>query len=157
MADKPLKNKSKIKLERFLRFTLLCSLSFYLFFGMTGFTVTHTTSWFGSAFAFGPSDPECFELGTCNFFERPFDAMIEPYNATLGDFSLVAIWAIILGVLWLRVSNTMLVAMIGIALAALFTQGFSEEAQIIGYGLLAVAITVALYQLFIVRLSYPTN
>lgn len=109
------------------------------------------------AMAFGPSDPECFELGTCNFFERPFDAMIEPYNATLGDFSLVAIWAIILGILWLRVSNTMLVALIGIALAALFTQGFSEEAQIIGYGMLAVAIGVALYQLFVVRLSFPTN
>lgn len=152
-----MKNKTKIKLDRILRQSLLCSLSFYLVFGLTGFAVTNNSSWFGSAFAFGPTDPECFELGTCNFFERPFDAMIEPYNATLGDFSLVAIWAIILGVLWLRVSNTMLVAMIGIALAALFTQGFSEDAQVIGYGLLAVAITVALYQLFVVRLSYPTN
>ncbi len=136
-------------MDQCLRIGLLSSVSFYLIFGITGYVL--------SASAFGPSDPECFELGTCDFFERPFDTMIVPYQATLGDFTLVAIWAIIIGILWLRVSNTMLVAMVGVALAAMFTQGFSEEAQIIGYGMLAVAIGVALYQLFVVRLSFPTN
>lgn len=144
-----MKNSTKIKLDQLLRVGLLCSVSIYLIFGITGYIL--------SASAFGPSDPECFELGTCDFFERPFDTMIVPYQATLGDFTLVAIWAIIIGILWLRVSNTMLVAMVGVALAAMFTQGFSEEAQIIGYGMLAVAIGVALYQLFVVRLSFPTN
>ena len=144
-----MKNRTKIKLDQCLRIGLLSSVSFYLIFGITGYVL--------SASAFGPSDPECFELGTCDFFERPFDTMIVPYQATLGDFTLVAIWAIIIGILWLRVSNTMLVAMVGVALAAMFTQGFSEEAQIIGYGMLAVAIGVALYQLFVVRLSFPTN
>lgn len=132
-------------------------LAFYITFGVAGYAIMGTTTWFSGALAFGPNDPECFELGTCDLFERPFDAMIEPYNATLGDFTLVAIWAIIIGILWLRVNNTMMVGVIGVALAALFTQGFSEEAQVIGYGLLAVAIAVALYQLFIVRVHFPTN
>ncbi len=137
-------NQRKGRIENYLKLSLLGIMPI-LFIG------------FIPSSQFGPTDPECFELGNCNLFERPFDAMIEPYNATLGDFTLVAIWAIIIGILWLRVSNTMMVGLVGVALAGLFTQGFSAEAQIIGYGLLAVAIAVALYQIFLVRVHFPTN
>lgn len=142
---------------------ILYSLSiFYVIFGIGSIVVTGSPTWITNAFGFGP-DPitgegtECFERGDCNLFERPFDAMIEPYSATLGDFTLVAIWAVIMGILWLRVSNTMMVGVIGVALAALFTQGFSETAQTIGYALLAIAVAIAIYQLLIVRVHFPTN
>lgn len=146
---------------RFTKLTGYIALTFYIGFGVLGISSYYHENddveilWFANAY--GPNDPECFELGTCDLFGAPFEAMIEPFNATLTDFTLVAIWAIIMGVLWLRVSNTMVVGVMGIALASLFTQGFSEEAQIIGWALLGVAITVALYQILIVRTHFPTN
>lgn len=109
------------------------------------------------AWAFGPENPECFEIGDCDLFAEPFDTMIIPFQATLGEFTLVIAWAIIIGILWIRVSNTMMVAIVGVALAALFTQGFSEEAQTIGYALLAAAVAVAIYQILTVRVHFPTN
>ncbi len=110
------------------------------------------------AYTFGPANPEPFELGQVDdFFSDPFNEIISPFEATLGDFTLVIVWAIIIGVLWLRVSNTMMVGVIGVALAALFTQGFSEDAQQIGYALLAAAIAIAIYQIITVRVNFPTN
>jgi len=111
-----------------------------------------------SGYSFGPANPEPFELGNVTgFFQDPFNEIIAPYEATLGDFTLVIAWAIIIGVLWIRVSNTMMVGVIGVALAALFTQGFSEDAQQIGYALLAAAVAVALFQILTVRINFPTN
>jgi disulfide bond formation protein DsbB len=62
-----------------------------------------------------------------------------------------------MGILWLRVSNTMVVGIVGVALAAMFTQGFDDETKIIGYGLLALALGIAIYQLVIVRVHYPSS
>lgn len=111
----------------------------------------------GSAFAYGPESPECYEISTCDFFQQPFDAMIAPFNATFGGFTYVVLWGIIMGILWLRVSNTMVVGIVGVALAAMFTQGFGDEEKIIGYGLLALALGIAIYQLVIVRVHYPSS
>lgn len=105
----------------------------------------------------GPNDPSCFELSTCDIFSKPLESIVIPYAATFGDFTLVIIWGIIIGILWLRVQNTMMVGIVGIALAAVFLPGFSQEAQVIGYGLLAVAVGVAVYQMVSTRLSYPIN
>jgi len=111
-----------------------------------------------TSYSFGPANPEPYELGELdNFFADPFNEIIAPFEATLGDFTLVLAWAIIIGILWLRVSNTMMVGVIGVALAALFTQGFSEDAQQIGYALLGAAIAVAIYQIITVRVNFPTN
>lgn len=114
---------------------------------------------------YGPNDPECFELGDCDLFAAPFDAMIEPFDAVFQDFTLVVVWGIIIGILWLRVSNPMMVGIVGVGLAALFTRpdangnltGFSDEAQAVGWGLLILAIVVALYQILTVRVHFPTN
>lgn len=113
---------------------------------------------FEMVYSFGPANPEPYELGQLdNFFADPFNEIIAPYQATLGDFTLVIVWMIIIGILWLRVANTMMVGVIGVALAALFTQGFSEDAQQIGYALLGAAIAVAIYQIITVRVNFPTN
>lgn len=112
---------------------------------------------FNMAIAFGPEDPTCIELGTCDLFQNPFDTMIEPYKVAIGDLALVVIWAIIMAILWLRVSNTMVVGVVGVLLAGVFTQGFSPEAQAIGWALLAIAVAVAVYQIIVVRTHFPTN
>ena len=51
----------------------------------------------------------------------------------------------------------MVVGIVGVALAAMFTQGFDDETKIIGYGLLALALGIAIYQLVIVRVHYPSS
>lgn len=125
-------------------------------------------------YAYGPNDPECFELGDCDLFAAPFDAMMEPFDAVFEEFTLVIVWGIIIGILWLRVSNPLMVGVVGVALAALFTRpdpaciaaggeeaacltGFSLEAQAVGWGLLILAIVVAIYQILTVRVHFPTN
>lgn len=116
---------------------------------------------------FGPNDPECFELGTCDLFGAPFEAMMKPFDAVFQGFTLVIVWGIIIGILWLRVANPMMVAVVGVALAALFTRpdptnpsvllGFPESAQAIGWGLMILAVGVAVYQIVVVRVHFPTN
>lgn len=109
----------------------------------------------------GPSSPECYETGDyslngdCDLFGKPLTTMAKPFETIFGDFTFVIFWGIIMGVLLLRVQHTMMVGIVGVLLAALFTQGFSQQAQVIGWGLLGVAIAVALYQLITVRVHYP--
>ncbi len=96
--------------------------------------------------------------------------MILPYQEVFGDFTFVIVWSIIIGILWLRLGNTMAVGIVGLALAALFqlpidTNGdgepeltpFSDDAQIIGFALLIVAVAVVLFQITTVRTHYPSN
>lgn len=112
-----------------------------------------------NASALGPDDPSCYEKGDCPFFQEPFDTMIIPFSVTFGDFTFVVIWGLIIGIIWLRTSHTMLTAVVGISLAVLFTEGggFSDDAKTIGYSLVAFATAILLYQLLVVRLSFPTN
>ena len=100
---------------------------------------------------------QCYELGTCDFFEAPLDTMLEPFLAVFGPFFYIIIWGFLIGILWLRVSNTMLVAIVGLVLAVLIQSQFTTETQTVGYVLLALAITVALYQIFTIRTHFPTN
>ena len=124
-------------------------------------TITPTIS-----FQFGPADPICYEIGTCDFFGSPFDTLILPYSVVFGSYIFILIWALIIGILWLRLGNTMVVGIIGLAVAALFQNPlaetpeeipFSQDAQLIGYVLLGVAITVVIYQILAVRTRYPSN
>jgi len=142
----------KKEIIKYLRLSAITIFSLYLVGGIT-------------AYGFGPNDPECFEVGDCPLFEAPFDAMLEPFNAVFQDFTLVVVWAIIMGILWIRVSNPMMVGIVGVGLASLFARpdaqgnlvGFSEEAQAVGWGLLILAVIVALYQILTVRVHFPTN
>ena len=100
---------------------------------------------------------QCYELGTCDFFGSPLDTMLEPFVAVFGAFFYIIIWGLLIGILWLRVSNTMVVAVVGVVLAVLIQTQFTTETQTVGYVLLALAITVALYQIFTIRTHFPTN
>jgi len=112
----------------------------------------------GSALAFGPDDPECYEDSDCDFFLAPLDAMLEPYVTVFGDFVYLLIWGIIIFILWLRTSNTMLVSIIGLALAIFLTTSvLPEDTLLVGYVLIAVAGAVALYQILTVRTHFPSN
>lgn len=109
-----------------------------------------------------PPNPKCFELGTCDVFASPLDAMLEPFFAAFsfggddtGQFFLIVIWGLIIGVIWLRTSSTMMTGVIGIGIATLFT--FSEKTVFVGITLLILAIGIVIYQLYKQRLDFPSN
>jgi len=109
-----------------------------------------------------PPDPKCFELGTCDVFASPLDAMLEPFFAAFsfagdesGQFFLIIIWGLIIGIIWLRTSSTMITGVIGIGVATLFT--FNEKTILVGIVLLGAAIGIVVYQLYKQRLDFPTN
>ena len=116
-----------------------------------------------SVAGFGPNNQTCYEIGNCDFFEAPFDTMILPYTEVFGSFTYLLLWAVIIGILWLRIGNTMAVGVVGVTLAVLFQDpfnagvGFSDDAQTIGYLLLIIAIAIVVFQLFTVRTQFPTN
>lgn len=102
-----------------------------------------------------PPDPKCYELGTCDLFANPLEAMLEPFYGSMGQFFLIIIWGLIIGVIWLRTSNTMLTGVVGIGISSIFV--FSEETQLVGVLLLGAAIGMVVYQLYTQRLNFPTN
>jgi len=118
-----------------------------------------------------PPDPKCFELGTCDVFASPLDAMLEPFFCAFsfeqeptvdgscatgsGQFFLIVIWGLIIGIIWLRTSSTMITGVVGIGVATLFT--FNEKTILVGIVLLGAAIGIVVYQLYKQRLDFPTN
>lgn len=99
----------------------------------------------------------CYELGTCDFFGNPFDSMMQPFLAVFGAFFYIIIWGLLIGILWLRVSNTMLVGIVGLVLAGIMQVQFTAQTWTIGLLLLGIALTVLLYQIFTVRTHFPSN
>ncbi len=118
-----------------------------------------------------PPAPKCFELGTCDVFANPLDAMLEPFFCAFsfgtevqtgescstgsGQIFLIIIWGLIIGIIWLRTSSTMITGVIGIGVATLFT--FNEKTILVGIVLLGAAIGIVVYQLYKQRLDFPTN
>ena len=103
-----------------------------------------------------PPDPACFELGTCDLFASPLDAMLEPFFASFGgQFFLVIVWGLIIGVIWLRTSSTMITGVVGLGIASIFI--FNEKTILVGIVLLGAAIGIVVYQLYKQRLDFPTN
>lgn len=98
----------------------------------------------------------CFELGTCDLFASPLDAMLEPFFSSFGgQFFLVIVWGLIIGVIWLRTSSTMITGVIGLGIASIFI--FNEKTILVGIVLLGAAIGIVVYQLYKQRLDFPTN
>lgn len=102
-----------------------------------------------------PADnPTCFEDGSlCSFTDAPFDALLVPFTSIFGGWTYAILYGLILGIIWLRTQNTMMVGVIGIMMASLGITGgviadFNEEWITIGAGLLAIAIGVVVYQIF---------
>jgi|TARA_Y100000310_G_scaffold345303_1_gene463547 hypothetical protein len=119
------------------------------------------------AFAQGPTDPMCWELGACPFADDPLGTMIQPFDGVFVGFSLVVFWGLLVGILWLRTHNTMLVSVIGIAmtmgymatpefLASGMTPQF-EQARQVGAVLIVVSVLFAVYQIFIHRPHMQPN
>jgi hypothetical protein len=121
----------------------------------------------GSIFSYelGPGAPSCWELGKCDLFSNPLNAMLQPWvdDFTVNGVSVafILIWGIILGIIWLRTHHTMIVGIVGMGIAALYTtqaiNSIDPKILLVGGTLLAVSAGILIYQLIVVRLNYPTG
>lgn len=105
----------------------------------------------------GPASPSCLELGTCDFFGDIFGSMLLPYQNSWGDFIYPAVWGLIIFIIWMRVENPFVPAIVGVGLALFAQNLFTEQGRIIGYALLAFAISSAIFQIVVLKPHYPSN
>lgn len=91
----------------------------------------------------------CFEWGNCTTNGHLFEVITMPYSWSLGDFAPVAIWGLLIAVIWKRSHSMMLTGIIGVLINAAFV--FYQPARIIGWLLLAVAAGITLFQLVTLR------
>lgn len=81
-----------------------------------------------------------------------FGAILTPLETQVVGFSLVILWGGLLGIVWLKTENIMLLGIIGVIVSATIT-GLSTNAQGIGMLLLGISIGVLLFQLIRQRVA----
>jgi hypothetical protein len=92
----------------------------------------------------------CAEWGNCTITGgNLFNIVMMPYQWSLGDLAPVAIWGILIGIIWQRSHNMMLVGIIGIAINA--SMILYNPAIRTAWFLLAIAVGVTLFQLVTLR------
>lgn len=105
----------------------------------------------------------CMEDGTfCDFVQHPFDAMMQPFVVLFGDFTYPIIYGIFIGIIWLYTKDIMLTGMLGILVASAgITAGilgaWEDNAIMAGILLVAVALAVVIYQVFIHKSASPAQ
>ena len=77
---------------------------------------------------------------------QTFSAMMAPLESQLEGFGLVVLWGGILGIIWFKTENIMLIGIVGIAIGATIT-GLDPEALGIGMLMLGVSFGILLFQL----------
>lgn len=81
-----------------------------------------------------------------------FSAIREPLESQVTGFSLVILWGGLLGIIWFKTENIMLLGIIGIIVSATIT-GLSETAKGIGMLLLGISIGILIFQLIRQRVT----
>lgn len=108
--------------------------------------------------AYGAPGDLCFEQGNiinnCNFIDAPLEALVEPFEAIFGVWFFPIVWGVILGILWIRTQNTMLVGIVGVMVAGMIGTIY-EPALSAGILLFVVAMGITLYGLIQYKLENP--
>jgi len=103
-------------------------------------------------------NPTCVELGTCMFSSDPLNVMLIPFDSIFGGLSIVIFWALLIGIVWLRTENPMLVGLIGIAMCAAYLTAIEQGtvvtqstefdgARLIGGLLFALSLGITIYHI----------
>jgi len=122
------------------------------------------------------------EVGECAFTQDPLATMLYPFDAVLNGsivdytqtgttnpgipisgLSLVIFWGLMVGILWLRTENPMLVGLVGMAMVAGYMSvtpedsipGEFEMARYIGAALFLASLGISIYQMVTTRLHSP--
>ena len=59
-----------------------------------------------------------YVLDPSGFAQDPLATMLQPFDSVFVGFSLVVFWGLLVGILWLRTHNPMLISVIGIVMVA---------------------------------------
>lgn len=81
-----------------------------------------------------------------------FQAFRMPLETQIPGFSLVILWGGLIGILWFKTENIMLISIVGIVVAATIT-GLDTSARGYGYLLVGVSFGLLLFQLLRQRIS----
>ena len=126
-------------------------------------TVLALTPLIPSAFATGPG-AQCYETYSGNLcgllsgnFTQVMSAVRQPLESQIPGFSLVIIWGGLIGIIWFKTENIMLMSIVGLVVAATITvggsNGISQQAVQIGYLLVGISIGILLFQLIRQRIT----
>lgn len=114
---------------------------------------------FSMPFAFADERPAlCYEDASdmCGLLSgNPadfFSATLAPLDAQVAGYGLMILWGGILAMIWFKTENIMLMAIVGIIVAATIT-GMSDQAKGIGMLLVAVSIGILLFQMIRQRVA----
>lgn len=114
---------------------------------------------FSVPFAFADQRPAlCYEDVTdmCGLLSgNPadfFEATLAPLDAQIAGYGLMILWGGILAMIWFKTENIMLMAIVGIIVAATIT-GMGAQAKGIGMLLVAVSIGILLFQMIRQRVA----
>lgn len=81
----------------------------------------------------------------------------QPLESQIPGFSLVIIWGGLIGIIWFKTENIMLMSIVGIIVAATITiggsTGISQQAVQIGYMLVGVSFGILIFQLVRQRIT----
>lgn len=108
-------------------------------------------------FVLPAGNPACYEDlegDFCNLLEKPFNAVLAPYNAYLGTWFPIIFWGPIMAILWIRNANPILTGIIGVMIAGSLTT-ITPQALNIGWVLVALTITVTMFRLIKLRPENP--
>ena len=108
-------------------------------------------------------NPSCWVTGSCAFTEDPLGTMLMPFDSIFGGLSLVVFWSLIIGVIWLRTQNPMLVGALGMAMSAAYLTNLGttapeaewEMAHMVGVSLFLISLGISFYQVIVTRLFAP--
>ena len=97
-----------------------------------------------------------WELGETAFTSNPLGTMLQPFDHIFQGMSLVIFWGLLIGILWLRTENPMLVGLIGVTMVSAYSYTIDptlqspefETARWTGVILLLISLGISVYQLF---------
>ena len=97
-----------------------------------------------------------WELGETAFTKNPLGTMLQPFDHIFQGMSIVIFWGLLVGILWLRTENPMLVGLIGVTMVSSYSYAVDptlqspefETARWTGTILLVISVGISLYQLF---------
>ena len=81
-----------------------------------------------------------------------FSAILSPLDAQVAGYGLMIMWGGIMAMIWFKTENIMLMAIVGLIVAATIT-GMSDQAKGIGMYLVAISIGILLFQMIRQRVA----
>lgn len=92
---------------------------------------------------------DCFDGDIFNVINRG----LIPLEAVVPGYSLVIVWGGILGILWFKTQNVMLIGIVGVIVSSTFTVTFLPAALGVGLLLFGVSLGIMLFQLLRQRIN----